>query len=83
LIVVDVQVDFMPGGALGVPHGEVVVAPLNRLIDAWSVQGLPVYLTRDWHPPDHCSFAAQGGPWPTHCVAAAWMRVQPDSTSSY
>jgi len=69
LIVVDVQVDFMPGGALGVPHGDVVVAPLNRLIDAWSAQGLPVYLTRDWHPPDHCSFAAQGGPWPTHCVA--------------
>lgn len=69
LIVVDVQADFLPGGALGVPRGDVVVAPLNRLIDAWSARGFPLYLTRDWHPPDHCSFAAQGGPWPAHCVA--------------
>lgn len=69
LIVVDVQEDFLPGGALGVPHGNGVVAPLNRLIDAWSERGLPVYVTRDWHPPNHCSFAAQGGPWPEHCVA--------------
>jgi len=69
LIVVDVQQDFLPGGALGVPHGDVVIAPLNRLIDAWSARGLPVYVTRDWHPPNHCSFAPQGGPWPVHCVA--------------
>jgi nicotinamidase/pyrazinamidase len=69
LIVVDVQQDFLPGGTLGVPHGDVVIAPLNRLIDAWSARGLPVYVTRDWHPPNHCSFAPQGGPWPAHCVA--------------
>jgi nicotinamidase/pyrazinamidase len=69
LIVVDVQADFLPGGALGVPHGDAVVAPLNRLIDAWSARGFPLYFTRDWHPADHCSFAAQGGPWPVHCVA--------------
>jgi nicotinamidase/pyrazinamidase len=69
LIVVDVQNDFLPGGALGVPHGDIVVAPLNRLIDAWSARGLSVYVTRDWHPPNHCSFAGQGGPWPVHCVA--------------
>jgi nicotinamidase/pyrazinamidase len=69
LIVVDLQNDFLPGGALGVPHGDIVVAPLNRLIDAWSARGLPVYVTRDWHPPNHCSFAGQGGPWPVHCVA--------------
>jgi len=69
LIVVDVQADFLPGGALGVPHGDRVVGPLNRLIDAWSARGLPLYVTRDWHPADHCSFAERGGPWPTHCVA--------------
>jgi nicotinamidase/pyrazinamidase len=69
LIVVDVQNDFLPGGALGVPHGDIVVAPLNPLIDAWSARGLSVYVTRDWHPPNHCSFAGQGGPWPVHCVA--------------
>jgi len=71
LIVVDVQNDFLPGGALGIPHGDAVVDPLNRVIDAWSARALPVYLTRDWHPPGHCSFSAQGGPWPVHCVAGS------------
>lgn len=69
LLVVDVQDDFMPGGALGVRQGDAVVGPINRLIDRWSAANLPVFLTRDWHPPDHCSFVAQGGPWPMHCVA--------------
>ena len=69
LLVVDVQNDFLPGGALGVAGGDSVVAPLNRLLRAWRARGLPVYLTRDWHPPGHCSFAERGGPWPEHCVA--------------
>ena len=69
LLVVDVQNDFLPGGALGIAGGDAVVPPLNRLLAAWRARGLPVYLTRDWHPPGHCSFAAQGGPWPEHCVA--------------
>ena len=69
LLIVDVQQDFLPGGALPVPGGDAVVAPLNRYIDAFERQGLPVLATRDWHPPDHCSFAAQGGEWPPHCVA--------------
>ena len=68
LIVVDVQNDFLPGGSLGIPHGDEVVAPLNRLIDAWQAQSLPLFFTRDWHPADHCSFKARGGPWPPHCV---------------
>jgi nicotinamidase/pyrazinamidase len=71
LLVVDVQNDFMPGGALGIRHGDEILAPINRLIDRCSAAGLPVLLTRDWHPPDHCSFAAQGGPWPEHCVAGS------------
>ncbi|MGB5101916.1 MAG: nicotinamidase [Steroidobacteraceae bacterium] len=69
LLVVDVQNDFLPGGALGVLHGDEVVAPLNRMIARWRALGLPLVFTRDWHPANHCSFHAQGGPWPPHCVA--------------
>lgn len=66
LVLVDVQSDFCPGGALPVPEGDRVVAPLNALLRHGGVLAVA---TRDWHPPDHCSFAAQGGPWPVHCVA--------------
>ena len=69
LIVVDVQNDFLPGGALGVAAGDAVLEPLNRCIDAFERRGLPIVATRDWHPPNHCSFQARGGPWPPHCVA--------------
>jgi len=69
LIVVDVQRDFLPDGALGVPEGEAVIEPLNRCIVAFERHGLPIFATRDWHPPDHCSFQSQGGLWPQHCVA--------------
>ncbi|HEX3468213.1 MAG TPA: isochorismatase family protein [Candidatus Elarobacter sp.] len=65
LVVVDVQHDFLPGGALAVAEGERIFAP----IDALAPRFARVYATRDWHPPDHSSFAAQGGPWPVHCVA--------------
>ena len=64
----DVQNDFLPGGSLAVPDGAAVVPVLNRYIDAFVAAGLPVYATRDWHPPRHCSFREQGGPWPVHCV---------------
>ncbi|MFN3397341.1 MAG: nicotinamidase [Sulfurimicrobium sp.] len=68
LLIVDVQNDFLPGGSLGVPGGDEVVAPLARCIDVFHRHGQPIYATRDWHPADHCSFLAQGGPWPPHCV---------------
>ena len=68
LIVVDVQNDFCPGGALAVPHGDEVVAPLNQLIDEFLERGDPVYKSRDWHPPTTKHFAAYGGAWPVHCV---------------
>ncbi len=71
LIVVDVQNDFLPGGALAVPHGDEVVPVLNEWARRFHRRGLPVYATRDWHPPDHCSFAIRGGPWPVHCVAGS------------
>ena len=69
LILVDVQLDFLPGGSLAVPHGDEVVPALNRYIAAFRRLTFPVVATRDWHPPDHCSFRSQGGPWPPHCVA--------------
>lgn len=68
LIVVDVQNDFCPGGALPVPHGDEVIEPLNRLIDEFLARGDLVIKTRDWHPPVTKHFAAYGGKWPVHCV---------------
>ena len=65
LIVVDVQNDFCPGGALPVPNGDAVVPAINRLMQ----DSRFTVATRDWHPQDHGSFAEQGGPWPPHCVA--------------
>ncbi|MDO8263448.1 MAG: isochorismatase family protein [Gallionella sp.] len=69
LLIVDVQNDFLPGGSLAVPRGDEVVAVLNRYLHAFIAKNLPVYATRDWHPGRHCSFRAQGGIWPPHCVA--------------
>jgi len=64
LIVVDVQNDFCPGGALAVPGGDGVIEEVNLLAG----EALFVVATRDWHPPDHDSFVENGGPWPVHCV---------------
>ncbi len=68
LVVVDLQNDFVTG-SLSVPDAPAVVEPLNRAIAIFTARGLPVFATRDWHPPDHCSFRDRGGPWPVHCVA--------------
>ena len=68
LIVVDVQNDFCPGGALAVPHGNEVIAPLNKLIKIFLERGEPEFKSRDWHPPTTKHFAAYGGTWPVHCV---------------
>jgi nicotinamidase/pyrazinamidase len=80
LLVIDVQRDFLPGGALAVPRGDEVVEVTNRIEPLYDV----ILATLDWHPADHCSFAANhpshapgevidlgGVPqilWPTHCV---------------
>lgn len=71
LLIVDVQQDFLPGGQLAVGDGDAVIAPLNRWIERFAAAQLPIFATRDWHPPEHCSFIPQGGPWPVHCVADA------------
>lgn len=71
LVVVDVQGDFLPDGALGVPQGDEVVDVLNRYIDLFARRELALVFTRDWHPADHCSFQPRGGPWPPHCIAGS------------
>lgn len=68
LLLVDLQNDFCPGGALPVPHGDAVIPPLNRLAARLAAQGSPVYASRDWHPAETRHFAAFGGLWPVHCV---------------
>jgi nicotinamidase/pyrazinamidase len=67
LIVVDVQNDFCPGGALAVPGGDRVAAALTQVAKAFHEQGARVFATQDWHAPNHSSFKEQGGPWPAHC----------------
>lgn len=64
LILVDVQNDFCPGGALAVSEGDQIVPIINRLMPKFSL----VISTQDWHPANHISFKDQGGPWPPHCV---------------
>jgi nicotinamidase/pyrazinamidase len=66
LIIVDFQNDFTPGGALAVSTGDEIAERVNEL--AADERFDLVVATRDWHPPDHGSFADQGGPWPVHCV---------------
>ena len=68
LIVVDVQNDFCPGGALPTEDGDEVVPVLNRWLDAAVAAEVPVYASRDWHPGGHPSFEAEGGEWPPHCL---------------
>jgi diguanylate cyclase (GGDEF)-like protein len=65
LVVVDLQRDLLPGGALAVSEGSRVFEPINALMPRFA----RVYATRLWHPPDHGSFAEHGGTWPVHCVA--------------
>jgi nicotinamidase/pyrazinamidase len=67
LVIVDFQNDFTPGGALAVPEGDAIADRVNALAASGDYD--LVVATRDRHPPDHGSFAAQGGPWPVHCVA--------------
>src|SRR5262245_35046735 len=79
LLLVDVQNDFLPGGSLAVPGGDEIIPLLNLAVRAFVREQLPVFATRDWHPPDHCSFAALGGPWPAHCIRGTWGAEFPAS----
>lgn len=64
LILVDIQNDFCPGGALAVDEGDEIIPIVNSLIAEFPL----VISTQDWHPANHISFKEQGGPWPPHCV---------------
>jgi nicotinamidase/pyrazinamidase len=66
LLIIDFQNDFTAGGALAVPDGDAIAGRVSELIDSGDFD--LVVATRDWHPPNHGSFKAQGGPWPPHCV---------------
>jgi nicotinamidase/pyrazinamidase len=68
LVIVDVQNDFCPGGALAVSDGDQVISVLNRYIEKFMKEALPVIATRDWHPEETNHFNTYGGPWPRHCV---------------
>lgn len=79
LLIADVQNDFLPGGALGISGGDEIVPVLLAYIHRFQAKGLPIFLSRDWHPPNHCSFHRRGGPWPVHCVAASPGSLAPSS----
>ena len=79
VLVVDVQRDFCPGGALAVPGGDRVVPVLNQIVRAARARRLTIYATRDWHPRDSNHFLSGGGAWPVHCVAGSpGARFHPD-----
>ncbi len=68
LIVVDVQNDFLPGGSLAVPHGDLVIDPLIKMMFRAQRNGWVIVASRDWHPEDTTHFKINGGVWPIHCV---------------
>lgn len=71
LLIADIQNDFLPGGALGIVGGDEIIPILQSYLRRFHTQHLPIFLTRDWHPPNHCSFHSQGGRWPAHCIAGS------------
>jgi len=77
LLIADIQNDFLPGGTLGIRGGDEIIPVLLTYIRRFQAHGLPVFLTRDWHPPNHCSFRTQGGLWPVHCVAGSHGSLAP------
>ncbi|MGB9080392.1 MAG: isochorismatase family protein [Desulfuromonadaceae bacterium] len=68
LLIVDVQNDFCPGGALQIVDGDRVIGPINRAVEQFVAARLPVLASRDWHPPVTRHFREYGGIWPVHCV---------------
>lgn len=68
LLIVDMQNDFCPGGALPISDGDSIIPLINRWTTVAGDAGAPVYFSRDWHPACHVSFRENGGLWPPHCV---------------
>jgi nicotinamidase/pyrazinamidase len=72
LLVVDVQNDFCPGGALGIHGGDRIIPILNRYIKYFEMENLPIFVTRDWHPKVSKHFEQFGGVWPIHCIEGSY-----------
>jgi nicotinamidase/pyrazinamidase len=68
LLIVDVQNDFCPGGALAIKGGDQIIPVVNAWIRDFTERGLTVLASRDWHPAHHPSFEQEGGRWPRHCL---------------
>lgn len=68
LLIVDIQYDFLPGGALAVADGDKILPVVNAWIVEAEKQHIPIIASRDWHPINHISFKERGGPWPPHCI---------------
>nr|VFK58346.1 MAG: nicotinamidase/pyrazinamidase [Candidatus Kentron sp. UNK]VFK68846.1 MAG: nicotinamidase/pyrazinamidase [Candidatus Kentron sp. UNK] len=68
LLIVDVQTDFCPGGALPIGDGDRVIPVINHWIEIAMEKGIPIHASRDWHPVQHMSFTGNGGRWPPHCI---------------
>ncbi len=68
LLIVDVQNDFCPNGALPVAGGDKVVPVLNRYVEIFTAERSQVFASRDWHPAKTVHFREFGGTWPVHCV---------------
>jgi len=68
LVIVDVQNDFCPGGALAVADGDKIVPVINQYSEIFAEHKWPIVASRDWHPKESTHFQSSGGPWPEHCV---------------
>jgi len=68
LLIVDVQNDFCPGGALGIKDGDKIIPAINKYIKIFSQNRLPIFASRDWHPKRTKHFKKFGGVWPVHCI---------------
>lgn len=79
LLVVDMQIDFCPGGSLAVDGGDTIIPVINRYMALFGSRGLTVFATRDWHLPVTRHFRDYGGLWPSHCIQGSpGARFHPD-----
>jgi nicotinamidase/pyrazinamidase len=84
LLIIDLQNDFCPGGALPVEEGDMIVPVINDYISAFREKKLPILATRDWHPENTTHFKKFGGDWPVHCVqGTAGAEFHPDLRLPY
>ncbi|MCX6271107.1 MAG: isochorismatase family protein [Bacteroidetes bacterium] len=72
IVIIDVQNDFCEHAVLAAKNARSLIEPLNKMV-TWAIgRNFPCIYTRDWHPPNHCSFIPRGGPWAPHCVQGTY-----------